>query len=97
MVNGLKGINKIVGMAKGIARQSSRALPVILPAVTIFANIADIAATSGGDLAAGSNEFVKRYTFIDIAAGKFDASAGAKGAGSLIASGFVGLLLSALT
>lgn len=97
MANGLKGINKIVGMVKGVARQTSRALPVILPAITIAANIADVAATSGGDLAVGLNEVVKRYTFIDIAGGKIDGAAGAKGAGSLIASGFVGLLLSALT
>lgn len=95
MATGLKGVNKIVNMATGLSRQVVRAVPVILPAVTIAANVADIAATSG-DLSSGLNEFVKRYAAVDLAAGKIDGSSFAKGGGSLIVSGLVGLAVRAL-
>ena len=95
-MSSMKGVTKIVNMGKSVARQTVRAVPVILPALTIAANVADIAATSS-DLNSGLNEFVKRYSAIDIAAGKIDGSAFAKGGGSLIVSGLVGLAISALT
>lgn len=96
MANSMKGVTKIVGMAKSVARQTTRALPVILPAATILANGLDIA-SSGVDAAGGFNEFVKRYSAIDIQAGRIDGSSFAKGGGSLIVSGLVGLAISALT
>ena len=96
MANGMKGVNKIVNMAKSVARSTTRALPVILPALTIGANVADIA-SSGVDLAGGLNEMVKRYGAVDIQAGKIDGSAWLKGGGSLIVSGLVGMAVQALT
>ena len=87
-----KGINKTVGMVTGLARKLTKATPVLLPAGTIIANVADIASSSP-DLASGIGEFVKRYSGVDMAAGGFDGAAFMKGGGSLIITGIIGKLV----
>ena len=76
-------------MITSIARKLVKATPVILPAGTIVANVADIASTSP-DLATGIGEFIKRYSGVDVKAGGFDGGAFMKGGGALIITGIIG-------
>ena len=93
----LKGITDMVGMVEKTGKRLARAVPVLLPVITVGANVADIAATSGGNLQVGLNEFVKRYAGIDMATGKIDGQAFLKGFGTLIGSGLVGMAVKAFT
>ena len=86
----------MVGQVEQVGKRVARAVPKLLPVMTIAANGLDIAQQHAGNPAGMLNEVVKRYSFIDIQAGKIDQEAGIKGAGSLIGAGLVGLAISAL-
>lgn len=91
-----KGIGKVVTMITSLGRKVVKATPVLVPAGTIVANIADIAATSP-DLAAGLKEFIKRYSAVDIDRGGIDGAAFMKGGGALIITGIIGQVVKGLT
>ena len=92
----LKGITDMVGMVERTGKRVARAVPTLLPVITVAANVADIANTSGGNLAVGLNEFVKRYAAVDMSTGKIDGDAFMKGGGTLILSGLAGMAVKAL-
>lgn len=87
-----KGIGKVVTMVTSLGRKVVKATPVLIPAGTIVANIADIAATSP-DAASALQEFIKRYSGIDFASGTFDGGAFLKGSGALIVTGLIGKIV----
>lgn len=87
-----KGISNVINMVKTVGRQVTKAVPVIIPAGTIVANVIDVATTSP-DAVSALMEFVKRYTAVDMKAGKLDGAAFLKGGGTLIITGIIGKLL----
>jgi len=91
----LKGVTKVIGMVESTGKRVARAVPTLLPVITVGANIADIAQTSGGNLQVGLNEFVKRYAAVDMSTGQIDGQAFLKGSGTLILSGLVGMAVKA--
>ena len=91
-----KGLNKTVTMVTGLGKKLAKATVTLVPAATVIANIADIASTQP-DLASGAMEFVKRYSAVDIKAGKLDLEAFMKGGGALIITGLFSKVVKDLT
>jgi len=91
----LKGVTKVIGMVESAGKRVARAVPTLLPVITVAANVADISKSSGGDLAVGLNEFVKRYAAVDMSTGKIETDSFMKGGGTLIMSGLVGMAVKA--
>ena len=91
----LKGVTKVIGMVESAGKRVARAVPTLLPVITVAANVADIAATNSGNLPGALNEFVKRYAAVDMSTGSIDGSAFMKGGGTLIVSGLVGMAVKA--